>query len=366
MIEFDNKLYAASINYEKGAKLYCSANGATWADPIMPWSSDNDSVRTMAVDNGLLYVGTENNASGGELWVYDGTTWKQKGTGGQFDGDPALAQVAVYGEKLYVGTWDFGDNYKLFMSEDDGVTFIDRTPVFTGSDSLNNLGVMKLVEFGGDLYLGTVNYRDGFTLLRTDNPSDVNGWEVITTNGFDDPDNAYSWSMQVMGDTLYLGTFNSGLYGGMYSDILPWLPLDGRAELWYLTEDGDWAQLVDDGFGSMFTYGFRTMTVSDDRLFVGTASNFFIPDPQALLNYLENPQNAGQISQMVENILASWGIENPDVITIDVDALRQMLEGYVGSNWIGCEVYASNVPEPSTLVLLCFAFLTLAGIRRKF
>ena len=231
MLEYNGNLYAGTANSEEGTNLYSSSGGATWT-PLAGGpldNADNNSIRTMMVCDGKLFVGTENNATGGELWAYNdnGSNWEQKGAG-QFGGDPAVGQVATFNDKLYVGTWNFTDNFKLFMSVDGGDNFTDVTPNFAGSSDLMNLGVMKLVEFQGQFYLGTVNYLNGFTLLRASDPSNPSGWEVISTNGLGDPSNAYTWSMEVFDNTLYMGTFNSGLFGGIY-DPLP-IPLDGRAQ----------------------------------------------------------------------------------------------------------------------------------------
>ena len=276
MLVYNGRLYAGTVNSTNGAALFASADGTDW-EVVSGGPTDNPaniSIRALVVYQGSVYVGTENNQTGAELWAYDDFTnvWTHKQT---FTDDASVAELIVYNDKLYLGTWDFTDSFQFFGSED-GFAFTNLTPTFPNSENLSNLGVMKLIAYGGQLYLGTVNYRDGFTLLRTHDPDVPDGWEVITTDGLGDRSNAYAWAMVVWDETLYLGTFNDGLFGGLLAPVP--VPLDGRAQLW-ASEDGvNWAAVVEDGFGAPFTYGIRNMLVSDRRLFVGTASNFFVPD----------------------------------------------------------------------------------------
>jgi hypothetical protein len=363
MIEYNGALYAGTANSETGNKLFKSLDGVTWNEVNVAGLTDkpeNNSIRTMSLNEGKLYVGTENNSSGGELWSFDGSNWQKKQT---FTEDSSVAEISAFNGKLYVGTWDFTDTFKFYASDNDGDSFQDVTPVFPGSEALHNLGVMKLISYKGELYLGTVNYQDGFTLLKTADPNNPGGWEVITTNGLGDPDNSYTWSMVEYNGKLYLGTFNSGIYGGVIDDMLASkgmdlpvpIPLDGRAQLWCSEDGKNWVRVVDDGFGSPFTYGFRNMVVSDGRLYVGTASNFLIYDPKTLeFLTMEEFQRYFQLGD----------------VQIDWQCILSLLDGFIGGlqgNWIGTQVWASSqpVPEPSTMFLIGCGLAGLVAWRKR-
>lgn len=349
MFTWNNTLYTAAANYQTGAKILCSTNGTTWhqlaGGPIA--NPYNVSIRTFAQYNNALIIGTENNTQGAEVWAYANGSWTQ--LGGSLP-DPAVGSLLVHQGKLYAGSWDFSDRFALFAYDAANNTWNDITPVFPNAANLTNLGVMKLVNFQNQMYLTTVNYRDGFTMLRSATPDQPDSWEVITTNGLGCKDNAYGWDAVEFQGKLWLGTFNSGLYGGIYAP-LP-LPLDGRAQLWESADGLHWHLVNGDGFGSRFTYGFRTLTVANDRLFLGTASNFLIP----ALGELD--------AELLALAAAKLGLD-PGQLAALLQEL-QKLQCSPGP-WIGCEVYAIAVPLPGTIMLLASGLLPLllAGRRQR-
>lgn len=330
-VTHNGKLYMGTLNVLQGTRILRSDDGVHWQDlaggPLA--NPDNISIRSMLSCDGELLVGTENNATGGELWAYDDVAdaWTHVET---FVNDSSVAELALWDGRIAVGTWDFTDSYNFYIQQSGG-DWLLATPVIPGGEELSNVGVMKLIIFQGRIYLGTANYSDGFTLLRTATPDDDGSWEVISTDGFGNPDNAYVWAMVEWDGKLMLGTFNSGV---QYGDSL-FAVLDGFGEL-YSSENGiDW-EFVPGAYANVFNYGIRNMLVTQNGdLLLGMASNFLLPDASSSLytsQYLDlygNPWLAWTAQTAINAFLAMATDQDPS------------------QPWIGCEVYRAVKPQPA-------------------
>lgn len=271
MVQYKGEVYAGTYNNVAGANLIRSSDeGVTWtATPSDGPKADvnNTSVRGLAIYNDLLYVGTANAKTGGELWTFDGTSWKKVLS----VPDRIISELNVFQDKLYIGCWNDGYKSMLSLYRLDGDTATNITP--TVKIPKHNIGVMELIEFKGQYYMTTLNYYKGFSMLRTSTPDDPASWKFLTKDGFGDPNNAYGWAAAVYKDNLYIGTFNTGIRGR--NSRTP-LPLDGLAQLYYTSTGNadDYHRIVDDGFGNEWTWGIRDLLPTEEGLYIGTATNF--------------------------------------------------------------------------------------------
>lgn len=297
MAVFGGQLYASTSNgfafglvsaSDNPAKILVSPDGTDWdalsGGPLDP-AEGNSSIRSMDVvttgdGEEVLLVGTEN-AEGGQVWTLDAEgNWAKIAT------LPSLvhAETAIFGDEIYLGGWLPYALYKLDLASADGGTVTDVTPQ---NVELGDQGVLQLVEFEGAFYVGSVDFADGTSLLRSATPDDPASWEVITTDGFQtdgageellDDELAdlgigrvtYVWQTAVIGGTLYVGDFN------------------GERGLLLASEDGEDWEIVstDEAFGG--AYGLRSLVplgldeggipraaIEPNALAIGTADNFY-------------------------------------------------------------------------------------------
>jgi hypothetical protein len=170
----------------------------------------------------------------------------------------AAAIIKSFKGKLYVGTaasaltgceiWRW-DEIKWQKVVENG--FNDRF----------NTGAWSVTEFNDELYIGTMNWRNGCQIWKTNNGD---SWQKVSLpggDGFGTKWNIYAWSMEVYNQSLYIGTCNLNLNEG--------------CQLWRY--DGNQWFKVDlpggDGFGEKENYGIRNIVEYNHSLYVGVTAN---------------------------------------------------------------------------------------------
>jgi len=271
------------FNFIPGGEIGDGSPGEIWAhDGHDVWmvtndgfgNPDNKGIWTLASFNGYLYASVANLDTGFEVWKLEGPNNEPPqlvlANGGSDPANEAAATSLVYKDKLYFGTQVFGG--------------------FTSGTAGG--GLFK----GGDLI--RVDADD--TMEVVVGPGSVSGFG----SGFDRSLNAYIWSLVEYRGELYVGTWDQATiyqyvvdyfpesisqlisflvlvsdYGNTDSmDSLKRSPtplsnaLEAGGDL-YRSPDGDtFTPVMTDGFGDPYNYGARNMLTVGDDLYVGMAN----------------------------------------------------------------------------------------------
>ncbi len=301
---FQGNLYAGTINEGRGAQLWRTADGHTWAqvptgftqtaglDDLAVWSdalyaairpmggagvpsgggiwrSDdgwtwspvvehgfgqaaNEQILPLAPLSGTLYAGTTNPTAGAQVWrSADGLQWEQVAAAGfGRPANSAIGALAAWKGYIYAGTWNETTGAEVWRS--DGLTW---TSVLSGGlGDPANLAVTALAPFQDRLYALTVNRDDGAQLWRTD---DGLTWTVALSGGLGNPRNEEGGGLFPWAGFLY-AVLGNPYYG---------------AEVWRTADGLTWEQVGFRGWGDVGNVGpagARSLALFGNRLFVGT------------------------------------------------------------------------------------------------
>ncbi len=234
-------------------------------------------------------------------------------------GDPTnlgLFDLAVCGDRLYVGTMNVREGFQLWSTDGEGPgphrweKVLDR-----GADrGILNQCIMCMAELDGALYLGSCIQNGGHDKRNNIGPAagevlrvhPDGSWDLVMGQprrtrqglkvplsgygpGFDNPFAGYIWRMCVHEGALYVGT---GEMTPMipYTDRSRWpeharrlcdrasielfMKLRGGADLWRTTDGEGWVPVTRNGFGNHYNMGIRGLISTPAGLFVGTANPF--------------------------------------------------------------------------------------------
>ena len=183
-------------------------------------NSEDVEMIMMAAYHGKLYVGTYNStdaidSTGAKLFVFDGTSWTtiNKSVMGGTTGDYGLMSMALYKDKLYIGTMNTtasltstGSKILVF----DGSSWTAITKATMGADA-NDVYLYYMAVYNDGLYIGTRNLTaatdaTGSKLIKYNGSA----WSIITkaTMGGVAADTGMK-SLAVYEGSLYVGTANA-------------------------------------------------------------------------------------------------------------------------------------------------------------
>jgi hypothetical protein len=202
---YDSELYAVASSNGGKFRVYEYISGTTWNQvDTAAWDSANHVGLCAASFGGYLWIGTENTATGTEVWRYDSTTttWTQANIDGFGVKDLDCECFSVYNSALYCGTWALGGSRGRVYRYSSGTSW---TPV-----SSYGLGdaedILSLSVFSGKLFAGTTHdTHSGGCQIWSYNGS---SWTQEGSGGFGDANNTDATAMTVFNSRLYVGTKN--------------------------------------------------------------------------------------------------------------------------------------------------------------
>ena len=225
----------------------------------------------LASFGGKLASGTYNFDGGANLWQLNGS-WTDAATGGL--GDPTnvgIVRLFEFGGQLYAGVdnWDESANRSTGAQLLRSANGANWTPVMTGGfGRIDNGGIFAIDAFSGTLYAGTYSYTSthGAELWRsaTGNPGD---WQQIVPNGFGTANNRGIWSLGAYNGHFYAGTRNT----------------QSGPEIWRSPDGLNWNKVATGGFGASSLTMVYALEPFNGSLYAGVFSNPSVNITDAIL-----------------------------------------------------------------------------------
>ncbi len=258
LMVFSGRLYATTGRGDGPGQIWRTLNGTTWAPMVISGFSDPDTVdmTTLAVYDGMIYVGATNLVSGAQIWrsfTGDNNSWVQVAPEVAGTDAAAITGFAEFDGMLYAAVesdapaqiWrSYGTNWTAVVSDGFG----SELTTLTGG----------MVEFAGYLYVGAGHTTKGAQLWRT---NDGAIWEQVVMAGFSEVANSQVESVFVFENQLYVSVANQN------TGLELWRSADGST---------GWEQVNQDGFGDSHNSGTNDSNATAvflNHLYLGTANS---------------------------------------------------------------------------------------------
>ncbi len=257
---FNDRLYAASDNYQIGAKVWRRETNGSWTAVSEPgfgsaYSTANRAIPDMTAYEGNLYAGTGWAGLSGQVWrTPNGTTWSQMVADGFGNSNNnGVSTFGTFDGFLYAGTNNPTDGLEIWRSATGNLG--DWDPVVTGGNgSLHNYLATSFTEFGDYYYAAIENMIGGAEIWQTANGS---SWSAVSSGGFGDSDNTQTGGMTIYGGYLYVGTRN---------DVT-------GAQIFRSANGTAWEPVIENGFGDVNNFKIEMIYTWNGNLYAGTDNN---------------------------------------------------------------------------------------------
>ncbi len=241
--------------------------------------------------------------------------WEQANANGFGSPENAsVAALAVYGDRLYAGTWRTAGSAQVWRTLN-GRSWSQVVP----SWGVSNTNVSDMEAFRDYLYVGTQNEQGG-ELWRTNGVT----WTPVAQGGFGDAKNTGMDTLAVFSDTLYVATANADtgpeIWRSASGDAGSWVPVAnglggvmdvyqghlyvgtsavGGAALWRSGDGLTWTPVFTNGLGEANTH-VAAMAEFDGAFYIGT----------------RNVATGGQVWRSADGLqwtpVFKYGLGNPD------------------------------------------------------
>lgn len=343
LVRFDSfgvkpALYAAAYSMS-GIRILKSINGVDWFD-IPTGIIQGTSSRSMMVYKDKLYLAVMSDVADLPSLLYSSKDpellgWHLETKPGEEGKNPTgiIWSIASFNNHLYLGT-SSKDGFMVWRTNSDVPQVNDwKLVIDRGAGDSANATALSLVEFKGNLYVGTaydtfsfISYiiPKGAEIIRINRNDE---WMIIVggpalqptdpqtgkrnhplsgfLNGFYNPYNLYMWQMKVFNGRMFIGTYDSSasveptyelllknkefMIQTMGAELTDIMILFMRLQVlvlskiksqigfdFYVTDDGiNFKRIDTTGFGDPQQYGIRNIFISDDNtMYLGTANPF--------------------------------------------------------------------------------------------
>jgi len=207
LLAYKGYLYAGTGgSVDHALTLWRTGDGLTWESITTDGFGDANNIRltSVCIFGDYLYVGTSNEAQGGEVWrsaTGEPGSWELSSHGGFGDRQNMwFYEAAVFQDMMYMAVARGPSSAGAIWRTIDGSSWEKVTADGFG-DSAND-EIRHLIVFDDSLWAGT---RGNCEMWKS---SDGVTWVESSSGGFGDTDNWYITATEVFENSLYAGTWN--------------------------------------------------------------------------------------------------------------------------------------------------------------